>query len=255
MTARGSRPDALLFDFDGVLLESEFVGNRQIAETLTALGYPTTLDDTRRRFVGLNGADYRSALERWIGGPIPEEFHARQADHARAALAEGLEAVAGAVAFVRSLPADLPRAVASSSSTEWIVAHLNHLDLAPAFGSHIYSGAEHVRRGKPAPDLYWHAAKALGVPIERCAILEDSEVGVRGAVASGARVIGVTAGRHCPADHADALRALGVREIAGGFAEVAERLGLPIAPDEAPSEAGARAGVPSGPASCADTLR
>lgn len=221
------RPDALIFDFDGVLLESEAAGNRQIAETLTALGHPTTLADTQRRFVGLSGADFRTALERWIGGPIPAAFHTTRAEHARAALADGLDAVAGAVAFVRALPAELPRAVASSSTTGWIAAHLDHLGLADAFGPHIYSGAEHVERGKPAPDLYRHAAQALGVPIGRCAILEDSEVGVTGAVASGARVIGVTAGLHCPAGHGDTLRRLGVKEVAASFAEVAALLALP----------------------------
>lgn len=226
LSVGGERPDALIFDFDGVLLESEFVGNRQIAETLTALGHPTTLDDTRRLVVGLSGADYRAALERWIGGPIPAAYHDARAVHARAALDEGLEAVAGAVAFVRALPAELPRAVASSSTTEWIAAHLAHLRLSDAFGPHLYSGAEHVTRGKPAPDLYWHAADALGVPIERCVILEDSEVGVRGAVASGARVIGLTAGQHCPAEHGDTLRALGVSEVAESFGDVAEMLGL-----------------------------
>lgn len=226
MSRRGERPDAILFDFDGVLLESEFVGNRQIAETLSAVGHPTTLDDTRRLFVGLSGADYRAALERWIGGPIPAAFDEASADHARLVLDEGLEAVIGAVAFVEALPSGLPRAVASLSTTQWIATHLRHLGLEDAFGPHLYSGAEHVERGKPAPDLYWHAANALGVPIERCAILEDSEVGVRGAAASGARVIGLTAGQHCLADHADQLRALGVAEVASSFGEVTAMLGL-----------------------------
>ena len=220
------RPGALIFDFDGVLLESEFVGNRQIAATLTALGHPTTLADTQRQFVGLSGSDYRAALERWIGGPIPAAFDDASSEHARAALADGLDAVAGAVAFVRALPADLPRAIASSSTTDWITAHLAHLGLTHAFGPHIYSGGEHVARGKPAPDLYRHAAAALDVPIEHCVILEDSEVGVRGAVASGARVIGVAAGRHCGNDHADRLRALGVNQVAASFAEVAALLEL-----------------------------
>ena len=76
-------------------------------------------------------------------------------------------------------------------------------------------------RGKPAPDLYLHAAATLGVDIERCVILEDSPVGVTGAVASGATVIGLCAGSHCAPDHADKLRALGVERIAADFDEVA----------------------------------
>jgi beta-phosphoglucomutase-like phosphatase (HAD superfamily) len=85
----------------------------------------------------------------------------------------------------------------------------------------LFSGREHVARGKPAPDLYLHAADALGVPIGRIAIIEDSPIGVQGAVASGAEVIGLVAGRHCLPGHAEKLRALGVHHIATSFDEVA----------------------------------
>ena len=132
-------------------------------------------------------------------------------------MADGIEAVAGAVAFVRSLPADLPRAIVSSSSTEWIRRHLDHIGLADAFGDHIYSGREHVANGKPAPDIYLHGAAALGVPIADCAIIEDSPVGATGAVASGGYVVGLTAGRHCGAGHADRLAAIGVDAVAADF--------------------------------------
>ena len=98
-------------------------------------------------------------------------------------IAEGIEAVAGAVAFVNGLPACLPRAICSSSSTPWIRAHLAHIGLADAFGDHLYSGREHVAHGKPAPDIYRFAADALGVPIEHCVVIEDSAVGAAGALA------------------------------------------------------------------------
>jgi HAD superfamily hydrolase (TIGR01509 family) len=219
-------PRGLLFDFDGVLIESEFAGNRQLAEWLTDAGYPTTAEDSMANFMGLAGPDFRKAIEAWIGGPIPESFDAaRNAEDARA-MAEGIDAVAGAVAFVRSLPADLPRAVVSSSPTRWIRRHLDHIGLTDAFGAHIYSGREHVTRGKPAPDLYWHGAAAIGVPIEDCAILEDSPVGATGAVASGGHVIGLCAGTHCAIGHDARLKALGVQAIAHDFTEVARLLNL-----------------------------
>ncbi|HEX8485143.1 HAD family phosphatase [Sphingomonas sp.] len=217
--------DALLFDFDGVLIESEYIGNRQIADWLSAEGHPTTPEQSMAQFMGLSGPDFRAAIERWIGGPIPPSFHAaREAEDARV-MAEGIAEVAGARAFVRALPPALPRAVVSSSSTRWISTHLAHLGLSDAFGTHIYSGSEHVVRGKPAPDLYLHAADALGVDIARCAILEDSPVGATGAVASGAYVIGLCAGTHCGTGHPDRLRALGVDAIAHDFEEVAALLG------------------------------
>ena len=219
--------DAIIFDFDGVLLESEYAGNLQIAEYLSGIGHPTTPEQSMANFMGLAGGDFLAAIERWIGRAIPDDFHAAREIEDRRAIEEGIAEVAGAVAFIRSLPADLPRAIASSSSTHWIAGHLDHLGIRGAFGDHIYSGREHVTRGKPAPDLYLLAADKLGVAIERCVILEDSPVGVTGAVASGAHVIGLCAGSHCGIGHADRLRALGVTEIAHDFDDVVRLIGLP----------------------------
>lgn len=219
------RFEGLVFDFDGVLLESEYAGNAQIAECLTGLGHPTTVEQAMAEFMGLSGRDFLAAVERWIGRPVPAEFHAARREEDERVLREGIEAVAGAVAFVEMLPAELPRALASSSSTRWIRTHLDHLKLRGAFEPHIYSGREHVTRGKPAPDLYLHAAAAIGVPVDRLAVIEDSPVGVTGAVASGAFVVGLAAGRHCFDGHGERLKALGAHAIAHDFSEVARLLG------------------------------
>lgn len=212
---------AILFDFDGVLIESEAVGNRHIADYLTGIGHPTSAADSFANFMGLSGQALLDAVERWIGRPLPEDFHAARRAEDDRVMRAGVDAVAGAVAFVRGLPADLPRAIASSSSTAWIRRHLDHIGLADAFGDHIYSGKEHVARGKPAPDLYLHAAAALGVPIADSVILEDSPVGATGAVASGAHVIGFVGATHAGPGHAERLRAIGVHDIAATFDEVA----------------------------------
>ena len=212
---------AILFDFDGVLLESEHAGNKQIAEYLTAIGHPTSMQEAMTKFMGLAGHDFVAAIESHIGRTLPESFHDARQEEDRRALADGLDAVAGAIAFVRGLAPEWPRAIVSSSRTHWIATHLSHLGIRDAFPA-IFSGREHVARGKPAPDLYLHAAQALGVDIGRTVILEDSPVGVTGAVASGAHVIGLCAGLHCPPDHGHKLRALGAHEIAHGFDQVAE---------------------------------
>ncbi len=212
--------DAIIFDFDGVLLESEYEGNSHLAGLLTDLGYPTGVEEALTQFSGLNGADFIYAIEARIGTKLPPEFHERRGIEDARVLREGLAEVVGAVEFVRSLPADLPKAVASSSSVEWIVTHLGHLGLRDAFGEHLYSGREHVSRGKPAPDLYMYAALQLGVPIANCVIIEDSPVGAKGALASGARVIGLVAGAHCLPGHDARLRELGVKEIAYSFDDV-----------------------------------
>jgi HAD superfamily hydrolase (TIGR01509 family) len=217
---------AIIFDFDGVLLESEFEGNVQLAELLTDLGHRHTVEEAFEHYVGLAGPEFIHAIEQRIGTTLPPEFHERRKQQSIDALREGVAAVAGAVDFVRSLPAGLPKAVASSSSTRWLHGHLRHLGLEDVFGSHVYSGREHVSRGKPAPDIYLHAAAQLQVPIAQCVILEDSEVGATGALASGAGVIGIAAGRHCFDAHGDHLRRLGVQHVAHSFDEVRELLGM-----------------------------
>jgi HAD superfamily hydrolase (TIGR01509 family) len=203
-----------------VLLESEYEGNRQIAECLTRLGHPTSVQQAMETFMGLSGTDFLAAIERWMGRPIPQEFHIARAEEDARVLAEGVAAVAGAVAFIESLPQGLPRAIASSSSIEWIQRHLDHLGVRSHFASNIFSARTHVVHGKPAPDIYLHAAASMGVDISRTVIIEDSPVGVTGAIASGAEVIGLCAGSHCLPGHDERLRALGVHHIAYSFDEV-----------------------------------
>ena len=221
-----ARPAALILDFDGVLIDSEQAGNRMLAELLTELGHPTSLDDTYDHYVGLTGRDFFRAVERRIGAPLPADFMERRRAQGQVLLDGGVAEVAGARAFVHALPADLPRALASSSSTRWMQGHLAHLGLTEHLLPHLYSGHEHVERGKPEPDLYLYAAHRLGVAIADCAIIEDSPIGVRGALASGARVIGFCGGSHCRENHGDLLRAEGVADIARDFAEVRALLDL-----------------------------
>ncbi|MGZ8282823.1 MAG: HAD family hydrolase [Allosphingosinicella sp.] len=216
--------DAIIFDFDGVLIESEHVHNLHIADYLTGIGHPTSVADAVHHFMGLSGPAFLAALEGWIGRALPADFHKAHAALDARALAEGVGEVAGAVAFIETLPQELKRAIASSSSVEWIERHLEHLGLREQFGDMIFSGREHVPRGKPAPDIYLHAAAALGVDIARSVIIEDSPVGAQGAVASGAQVIGLCAGSHCLPGHDARLRALGVDRIAHDFDEVRRML-------------------------------
>ncbi len=219
------RFDGIIFDFDGVLIESEHASTLHIAEVLTALGHPTSYEQAHAQFVGVGGPAFLEAMRDWVGGDIPQAFlDARQAEDARV-MAEGLDAVDGAIRFVETLPLGFPRAIASSSTTHWIRTHLAHLSLTEAFGDHVYSGREHVTRGKPAPDIYLHAAAAIGIDIKRAVILEDSPVGATGAVASGAFVIGLAAGRHCADGHDALLLDKGVHAVAHSFDEVLALLG------------------------------
>jgi HAD superfamily hydrolase (TIGR01509 family) len=218
--------DGIIFDFDGVLLESEFEGNRHLAALLTEIGHPTSVEQALKAYTGLSGKDFIAAIEANIGRELPGHFYDKRGEEDERVLREGLPGIAGAVDFVLSLPPQLPIAVASSSTKQWVKTHLQHLGLANAFGRRVFSGREDVARGKPAPDLYFHAARDLGIDIRRTVVIEDSEVGAKGALESGARVIGFVAGAHCLPGHAEMLKNLGVREIAGNFDQVGLLLGL-----------------------------
>ncbi|MEK9212187.1 HAD family hydrolase [Sphingomonas sp. 2378] len=221
-----SRFAALLFDFDGVLIDSEYEGNRHLAEWLTANGHPHSPEEAMHHYMGLAGKDFVAAIEGRIGYVLPDSFYEARAAEDLRAMEEGVAAIAGAVDFVLSLPGDFPKAVVSSSPTVWLDRHLRHLGLREVFGEHVYSGREHVTKGKPAPDLYLYAADRLAVRIEDCAILEDSPVGATGAVASGGYVIGMCMGTHCAVGHDQRLREIGVAAIAQDYADVRRELGF-----------------------------
>src|SRR5258708_16120208 len=124
---------AIIFDFDGVLMEGEFDGNRQVAELLTDLGHRTSVDEALKHYVGLAGTQFIDAIEQRIGTSLPPEFYERRQEQNIRALREGVAAVVGAVDFVRSLPPWLPIAGASSSTTGGVRGHLDHLRLTDAF--------------------------------------------------------------------------------------------------------------------------
>ena len=208
-----------------MLLESEAAGNRQIAAYLTGIGHPTTPEQSMANFMGLAGPDFHAAVERWIGGPLPDGFHeARRAEDDRV-LREGLDAVTGAIDFVRALPPTLPRAIVSSSSTRWIATHLAHLRPRQCVRRPPLQRARACRA--------WQARTRPLSPRRRRARRRHCRLrdhrGFRpsaatGAVASGGYVIGLCAGSHCAPNHAARLRAIGVDAVAGSFAEVAALL-------------------------------
>ncbi len=196
----GMRYGLVIFDNDGVLVDSEPVSNRILADYLTELGHPTTYEDSLRDYMG--GAMHRIhevLLER-SGKRLPagfdESFHARVFEEFR----RSLEPVVGVGEVLEKLDADgVPYCVGSSGSHERIRVALTKTGLWERFagagggaGARIFSSQD-VGRGKPAPDLFLYAAQEMGVAPERCAVVEDSPLGVRAAVAAGMDVYGFTA--------------------------------------------------------------
>lgn len=214
-------PAAILFDFDGVLIDSEWVGNCFIADHLTAAGHPTRPEQAIERFMGTAGQAFEDAVADWIGRPFPDSLREARMKRGLEMLSEGVAEVPGARAFVAGLPDDFPIAVTSAAITRWLTGHLDHLGMRERFDPHIYSARDHVERLKPHPDIYLHAADRLGVDIRDTLIIEDSPIGIEGAVASGAQVVGLLAGSHIRDGHRDRLIAAGAHRCAHSFAEIA----------------------------------
>ena len=210
---------AVIFDFDGVIADSEIVSSRVLADGLTEAGLHTTPAEARDRYTGLNRADTLAAIAAQWGGRVPADLAERMDKATMVAFSAGVTPVPGAIDFIRAV-AHFPRAIASSSASVVIRAHLKDFGIEDVFGMHIYSGREHVDRGKPWPDLYLHAASALGVAPAQALVIEDSPVGARAAVAAGARVIGLAAASHCTPTLTAALAAEGVEAVFDGYADI-----------------------------------
>ncbi len=209
----------LIFDFDGVIADSEALANTVLAEAVTALGLPTTLDDSLTRYVGKRAAEVIAAIESGVGRPVPDGF-------AEALLAATLERfridlreVDGARAFIVRY-ASLPRGIASSSSMERLRLCLDVLGLAEIFGDNVFS-ADMVPRGKPAPDIFLLAAERMRVAPALCLVIEDSPGGVRAGAAAGMTVIGLCAGSHVRDGHAERLLEAGAAYAVASWDEVA----------------------------------
>ncbi|ODT91072.1 MAG: hypothetical protein ABS86_03010 [Sphingobium sp. SCN 64-10] len=218
-------PAAIIFDFDGVIVDSEIVSAQVFSRALTAAGLPTSEEEALARYIGLSRADTLAAIATQWGTRVPADMADQLAVATIQALRKPIPAVPGALAFIAQT-AHLPRAIASSSSTEYLRTHLDHLDQTGQFGDHIYSGREHVTRGKPFPDLYLYAARALGVAPQDALVIEDSPVGARAALAAGARVFGLAAGSHARPSLTAALEAEGVERVFASYADLSDSLGL-----------------------------
>ena len=216
--------DLVIFDFDGVVVDSETLANQVLADELTALGCPTSLDDAFDTYMGFGWTDCLLKVEaRW--GAVPPELRPRVDAMMAARLPAELRTVAGVEAFLERL-GSMPRCIASSSQPEWLSSRLAMFGLEPQFGGKLFSAALHVKRSKPHPDIYLHAAEAMGVAPSRALVIEDSPIGVRAGVAAGMTVVGLLAGTHIRDGHADRLRDAGAHHLATSFDEIATLIGL-----------------------------
>ncbi|MGK4581478.1 HAD family hydrolase [Kitasatospora sp. HPMI-4] len=186
--------DLVIFDNDGVLVDSEPISNRVLAEYLTELGHPTSVEDSYRDFMGCAPHTVHDVIGERYGARLPEGFDELFHGRVFAAFQTELTAVNGAEQVLKTLrQSGIPYCLASSAHHEWI---RTALDLTGLLGYHqeerIFS-AQDVGVGKPAPDLFLHAARTLGADPARCLVIEDSRNGVLAARAAGMDVYGYAA--------------------------------------------------------------
>lgn len=198
--------DLVIFDCDGVLVDSEVISCRAHAQTLTRHGYSITEDEVLHRFLGVSDREARLMIERETGHPLPDDFEAEVKEATLKFYAGDLKAIAGVGAAIAAI--HVPKCVASSGTPEKIRHGLECAGLYEQLSPHIFS-ATMVKRGKPAPDLFLYAASQMRAAPGRCLVIEDSVPGVTGAVAAGMIALGFNGGSHCQAGHADRLRAAG----------------------------------------------
>ena len=212
--------DAVLFDCDGVLVDSEPITIGVLRDMLEERGWTMTQEDCMRLFVGKAVKDEAALIESRTGSPVTPEwlrsFWARRND----ALDRDLVEVAGAPAAVRALHAALDGRIACASGADRgkIELQLRKIGLFDAFDGRIFSGHE-TPRSKPAPDVYLAAAEALGVDPARCAVVEDTVTGATAGVAAGATVFGYSPGG-LGHSGADALRDVGAAAIFTDMAQL-----------------------------------
>src|ERR1700712_3825475 len=186
--------DLVIFDCDGVLIDSEIVVCRLTSEELTRLGYKVTLEEVIDRFAGRPEREMIAEIERDWGRPVPAVYFERIKLRIDEAYANELRIMPGIVQTLDALRVDV--CVASSSYPAKLALGLRSVGLLDRFGDNIVS-ASTVHHGKPAPDVFIYAAGWMKTPIANCLVVEDSVAGVRAAHSAGTRVFGYAGGRHC----------------------------------------------------------
>ena len=219
--AAGRPFDLVIFDCDGVLVDSERIANREFALLLNEIGLDFTLTEMFEVFVGNSMPRCVEIITERLGHAPPDDLLARYQDVTQRALERELQPVEGVQALLDALDrASIPYAVASNGEHAKMETTLGVTGLLSRFSGRRFSSSD-VPRPKPAPDLFLHAARQMGVKPEHCVVVEDSPLGVQGACAAGMTVIG-----YADLMPEERLRKAGAHEIILRFADAAPHLGI-----------------------------
>jgi HAD superfamily hydrolase (TIGR01509 family) len=193
--------DLVIFDCDGVLIDSEIISARMLISELSALGVAIDLDYVVRHFLGRSYPTVMQVIRTDFGVDLPPEFEEQYRTRLLAAFADGLRVMPGVRRVLERM--GVPWCVATSSSPRRAAFSLGVTGLADLVGDRLNTAAD-VKNGKPAPDLFLHAAGRMGADARRCLVIEDSLNGIRAARAAGMAVWRFTGGSHLAGRHDDA---------------------------------------------------
>jgi len=206
------KPELVIFDCDGVLVDSEIVAARVEAEMLTASGFEISTEELVEKYAGLTFKDILIRVEEISRIPFQISLIGRAEELVDKRLRTEVRAIEGVHEAVAAVP--VPFCIGSNSRTERIELMLEKTRLLPLFAGRVFSALETpTGRPKPAPDVFLHAAERMGADPARCFVIEDSVHGVTGAVAAGMRTIGFTGASHSYPGHADALTEAGAETV------------------------------------------
>ena len=207
----------VIFDCDGVLIDSEIIFCRVGAEELSRNGFPITWREIAERYSGIPTASMHAMIGESEGRPVPKDLRQLIRRRVHQEVRANLAPVPGVHRALEGLEA--PVCVASSSGLEYLGIALEKVDLQRFFEPHVFS-VEHVERGKPAPDIFLHAAAEMRVPPADCLVIEDSVAGVTAARAAAMRVYGFAGASHCGPEHPTALSESGAELVFGEMTEL-----------------------------------
>ena len=204
--------DLVIFDCDGVLLDSEIISCQADAEAYTRLGLQITTEEIAKRFAGMPDEAVDAELATELGRPLPANFRAKIKLAVLAKYRTEMKAIDGASSLLSSLKT--AKCIASSASPAKLALGLIEADLYELVYPHIFS-TRLVERGKPHPDIFLFSAEQMNVSPSRCIVIEDSMAGVSAAKRAGMACVGFTGGSHCTDDHAERLRTAGADSVIG----------------------------------------
>ena len=217
--------DALLFDCDGVLVDSEAITNGVLCTMLNEAGWAISAQDCMEIFIGKTVRSEAARIQAHTGKPLTDAWMAAFYKRRNVRLEAELQAIDGALDAVAAVHARLGGRIACASGADRykVEMQLQKVGLAPYFAGRVFSGHE-MPATKPAPDVYLAAAAALGVPPQRCLVVEDTVTGVTAGVAAGATVVGLCPS---PVGHGspEALRTAGAVQVLAHLRELPALLG------------------------------